>query len=1121
MPNTSGPDIGTPEWAEQTPVLDPAVAALHREEEERKRVRAKQRRDLRNINITLYSASLLLVAAAALFIGSAVPAGARAVTIFAVTLLFYTAGLGVYSRAPRLRPAGMAFTGTGLALLPVAGLTLYNFVLADAASSWLITALVGTAAYAYAAVRMQSRVVAYLSLPFFISIAWSAVAVLGGALVWYFTFSIALAVGFSLVSYFRPRWMPGVYAAALVEVHRYLTPLAVLAAFFVGDQLQAGDYALLLAMATGYYGTMLFTGGGQDKLANTYGLRIAVTLAAMYLVVAAGGSWPWALFTVATALALQAAAMAVFGPVWLRFLKDQPWVRHRTSDGSGSAESIFRIDLGTVFVLQILLTLLQILDGIGAAGRPGPEPVLMLLVLAASVFTIAWKIRGWTEPLIVLPVLSAVVLLEWHNPWRQELLLGLALAYLLARIRVSAGQERLWAVSAARGAATLLLPITALTHLPQLGMEQDLTGRAALLVLSLGFVMNQVASTVLLDRGVGSAAPRLTVLVSAALGFGSTCGLIAAELSSDPGLQDSGVQLGYVAFWAWTAAGVASSFMLTPRVRHDPAKSERRAETTLDAPVGLMEPLAPVVLAAGALLGTSFLGIRGYEILVGVALVYAAAMAAVLRNRGRKGVYLLAAQLSLTGLVALIGQDLDASIHVIFVLVACTTALQETARLLVRRWLGEYGMQRASAWLGLALLTVLPWVYAAAVAAPQRDVVVLQLLLLIAVAAAHFGQRQGAGSSGYVSVYGLAALVAVVTDAAPLADTGWLPALLSADGGSVAALLFGTVAAVLRVFRPGERLRYLLLAGTAVFTLEALALSLVEDAWMTPVALLGAAVLFFILSHREELPWLYAGGAVSVLGAALALMQRLQESALLDFASGPAQWLAAAWLAAVLLYGFRLTLREREDADPVRAVILTGVALGVLGLVSLLAIFPGPTAIAASLSIIVAAALAVIETPERARETAAEGAFLVFVLAVQRLYAVAAGWIDPFWALQWWVVAGALVAADEFVRGRDQRGTVVLAVAAGGLSLSGFGTIILSDAGKQVWALLGHGGLLVAGVMLSRKLFTVWGAVGIALALLWFMRGFTFLLLAVAALALLAFAVWKLMRHAKQDAERQ
>jgi hypothetical protein len=490
-----------------------------------------------------------------------------------------------------------------------------------------------------------------------------------------------------------------------------------------------------------------------------------------------------------------------------------------------------------------------------------------------------------------------------------------------------------------------------------------------------------------------------------------------------------------------------------------------------------------------------------------------------LRNRGRKGVYLLAAQLSLTGLLALIGQDLDASIHALFVLVACTTALQETARLLIRRRLGEYGLQRVSAWLGLALLAVLPWIYASAVAAPQRAVVAIQLLLLIAVAAARF--RQGAGSSGYVSVYGLAALVAAVTDAAPLADTGWLPALLSADGGALAALLFGTVAAALRVFRPGERLRYLLLAATAGFTLEALVLSLVEDAWMTPVALLGAAVLFFVLSHREQLPWLYAGGAVSVLAAALALMQRLQESALLDFASGPALWLAAAWLAAVLLYGFRLTLREREDADPVRAVILTGVALGVLGLVSLLAIFPGPTAIAASLSIIVAAALAVIETPERAREVAAEGAFFVFVLAVQRLYAVAAGWIDPFWALQWWVIAGALVAAYEFVRGRDQRGTVVLAVAAGGLSLSGFGTIILSDAGKQVWALLGHGGLLVAGVMLSRKLFTLWGAVGIALALLWFMRGFTFLLLAVAALALLAFAVWKLMRHGKQDAERQ
>ncbi|HEX2246780.1 MAG TPA: hypothetical protein VHH13_04440, partial [Arthrobacter sp.] len=386
-PNAFEDEFNTPWKVDRAPVVDPAVAARHREEEERKRVLAKQRRDLRNINITLYSASLLLVAAAALFIGSGLPAGARAVTIFTVTLLFYGAGLTVYSRAPRLRPAGMAFTGTGLALLPVAGLALYNFVLADAASSWLITALVGTAAYGYAAVRMQSRVVAYLSLPFFISIAWSAVAALGGALVWYFTFSIALASAFSLVSYFRPRWMPGVYIAALVEVHRYLTPLAVLAAFFVGDQLRAAEYALLLAIAAGYYAAMLLSGRGQDKLANTYGLRLAVTLAAMYLVVAAGGTWPWALFALAAALALQAVALAVFAPICLRFLKDRPWVRRRSADAAGPAESIFRIDLGAVFILQALLTLLQVVDGIGATGRPGPEPLLTLLVLAASAFT--------------------------------------------------------------------------------------------------------------------------------------------------------------------------------------------------------------------------------------------------------------------------------------------------------------------------------------------------------------------------------------------------------------------------------------------------------------------------------------------------------------------------------------------------------------------------------------------------------------------------------------------------------------------------------------------------------------------------------------------------------------
>ena len=54
----------------------------------------KEKRDQQNINITLYVASLLLVAAGALFVGTSLPALFRFVGIWFITALFYVAGHG-------------------------------------------------------------------------------------------------------------------------------------------------------------------------------------------------------------------------------------------------------------------------------------------------------------------------------------------------------------------------------------------------------------------------------------------------------------------------------------------------------------------------------------------------------------------------------------------------------------------------------------------------------------------------------------------------------------------------------------------------------------------------------------------------------------------------------------------------------------------------------------------------------------------------------------------------------------------------------------------------------------------------------------------------------------------
>ena len=108
------------------------------------------------------------------------------------------------------------------------------------------------------------------------------------------------------------------------------------------------------------------------------------------------------------------------------------------------------------------------------------------------------------------------------------------------------------------------------------------------------------------------------------------------------------------------------------------------------------------------------------------------------------------------------------------------------------------------------------------------------------------------------------------------------------------------------------------------------------------------------------------------------------------------------------------------------------------------------------------------------------------------------------------VLAG--IAAWEYLRHRPRRGTVLLAGSAVILSGSGLGTVVSGGTGEQLWALVAHAGLLAFGLLASRKLFTLWGAAGVALAVLWYLRGYTFLLLALLAVGLIALAVWRLTR---------
>ncbi|MDO5745710.1 MAG: hypothetical protein Q4P23_14740, partial [Micrococcaceae bacterium] len=235
-------------------------------------------RALRNINITLYVAALLMVAASSLFIALALPATAKVVGLGIVTAGFYVVGLVMHARSERLRPAAAAFAATGLALIPMTGLAHYILLSDSSGASWFVTSLVGTAAFVYAAGKLQSRIVAALGLTFLVSTAYAGGAVLNRGLIFYFIFSMILATAISLVGFKKPGWITNVYVQSFTVAHRYLVPATLAAAIFSVSVLEAKDYAWLFAAAAIYYVVSLVSAPRSERFVQLAAARLSAMI---------------------------------------------------------------------------------------------------------------------------------------------------------------------------------------------------------------------------------------------------------------------------------------------------------------------------------------------------------------------------------------------------------------------------------------------------------------------------------------------------------------------------------------------------------------------------------------------------------------------------------------------------------------------------------------------------------------------------------------------------------------------------------------------------------------------------------------------------------------------------
>lgn len=1218
----------------------------------------KARRDQQNINVTLYVASLLLVAAGALFVGTSLPVPLRFAGICGITALFYGAGLVIHRRVPRLKPAAVAFVGTGLALVPILGLAMYNFAFHHGPAAWLITSLVGTGAYVYAALRLDSKVLAFLSLTFMVSTAWSGVSILGGALVWYFTALIGVAIISTVVALVQPRWIPPLFLQPLAQLHPFVVPLAAVAVTCVPHLLGKGEYPLVMAMCGAYFAVMVAVPGVRYRIQHFHAARIALTLALLGLVWDLSEDATYVMLAAVIALGGQAVGVSLAG--------------RRIIPGSWWNDAVSC--LGLQSVIAAVLAAVLALQG---SGIPTYLPFVVCMVTAMAC---GWKLGHGAEfaPGGVLAVIVPFV--PVLDAWSVAALAGSAAVYWFARAAISAPYRKPL-VLAARVALTFSVPAIVA------GALDGSPDRSAYVVLAavLASAAQQVVGAVLEHRGVRLAGPQASAasfggaalaglpvlswldgaagkpLVVAGVSTVVAAGLLAglclvlrprisgeepagskpspprptiAELLGPVTAAVGGV-IGFVTvsltlgntvllaltgylvllalrlpdssrrrnYW-WFARGAATVLAVSayadavrhgwsPRIAGEipsaalvlillaagqlllpllPATRRRSPDAArLDAGLLLLvmgaaasfltaagvwgAPLfrhswqpgvAALVTAAAAVTAGFFLrrvpatwvmapaalalllllrsgDVGDVEALLGVFSLYGIVMVFAVQPGRVQGAYLVAARVLTAALITVLAADLTDSPAAASLALATVLVLQPALVLLFRGRLRDLPYQRGAAWAVLAAQLAVPLAY---LAIGNHDAggrwVVLLELALVPASAAIMRRVQELGGAMYFGVASVAALVVAAGPAVAFPANTWLsePILDRYQGPLVflglAVAVVGAQAFLQRRKRTASRSvvpaeRWLWLVAALLFTLLGGLLTLDVSYSLTGLAVLVLALVLFVASHLLDMPSLYAAAAPSALVGAVPAAEGLL---------GPGNgawavfmpWLVGGVGLAALLYPVRWFGGAGITDQPWRRNGLAGTAVGALAASAAIGLASDPTALTAAGLVMVAGVIVVIEVPH-GRWLAGEVAGLVSLAAVQRaVLFVGAGSPEWFWAAQWYVVAGAVLAGLRYFKGQRHEARWRLGVTAGVLALTSLGTVLGGTPSQQVYVLAAHVLLLVAGLLLAERMFVWWGAAGVALSIMWALRSYAFAMLALVALALIVVAVWRLNR---------
>lgn len=169
----------------------------------------KDIREFDSVSVLLYFGAFLMIAGVALFVGLSSFSGAvKTVAVFALALTLYAAGLLMYRRIERLKPAGVALTAIGLVCLPLTGVAA-NFYAAGSASTstiWFVTSMVSLGLYLVALWQIRQSLIGYMSVFMTLSLWMSIVAVIQAPIYFFGWATVLLGMAYLLAIRYLRLW---------------------------------------------------------------------------------------------------------------------------------------------------------------------------------------------------------------------------------------------------------------------------------------------------------------------------------------------------------------------------------------------------------------------------------------------------------------------------------------------------------------------------------------------------------------------------------------------------------------------------------------------------------------------------------------------------------------------------------------------------------------------------------------------------------------------------------------------------------------------------------------------------------------------------------------------------